>query len=524
MTWTPDLIIGVAANSATAVIGLALAFIILGSAPQHLNNWLFAVVVLVFSAMGIIGVFPHFAQVLEFHPRRAIYASTSLYAINNVLLFIFSARFAGINNRVTNLVAGIGFVLLAYLIPQLWMDKVYVDFEPATNGAQYYYKLGPGGMPGLAMLGVYQLLSTLAIYRYSQEHGRGLWLAPVIMLVGALLFLVPLFDKFPKNALAISISMLVIARIVTQYQIFNPLAHLNKQLAGANTQLTEANAAKSQLLAQLTETNIQLREANELKNRFLANMSHELRTPLNSIIGYSELLLLNTYGNLGDVQTDRLKKVARNAHHLLELINDILDLSKIEAGRLELSLEPLAISTVIEAVLSEVTLKASQKGITIRSDYDGALPDIMAAPMRVRQIVTNLIGNAIKFTDTGSITVTARHDPQQGVVQVAITDTGIGIPADHLGTIFDEFRQVDESYTRQYEGTGLGLAITKLLVELHGGTISVKSEVGQGSTFIFTLPVAAGPVAAAQPVSGTEPERVKLLSGTPINAGGRTTK
>lgn len=481
MAWTIDLVTGVAANSLTALIGFALAFIVLGSSLRRVDNWLFAIFMLIYTVMGVTSVFNHFAQPLEFHPRQSIYLGTTLYAINIVLLFVVSARFAGISARTIAIVSGLGGIMLFFLLFQLWGDKVYVDFEPAASGAQYVYKLGPGGIPGLALLGVFQLLSAVLLYRLSNEQGRWLWTAPVIMLVGMLLFLVPLFDKFPKNALAISISMLIIARIVTEYQIFNPLAKLNRELEAAN-------AAKSELLKELMIVNRELIEANRLKNKFLANMSHELRTPMNAIIGYSELMLAKTYGDLTDSQQNRLQRITRNARNLLALINDILDLSKIEADRLELSMAEVELPTTIQEVLSQITLQAEEKQLALTTDLADSLPPVWGDPLRIRQIVTNLVGNALKFTEEGGITIRASHDTTGGLVQVSVQDTGIGIAAADLPIVFDEFRQVDDSPARQYEGTGLGLAISKRLVEMMGGTIWVESELGQGSTFTFTLP------------------------------------
>ncbi len=514
MTWTPDLIIGVGANFATAITGFALAFIVLGSS-RRFDNWLFALLMLVFSVMGIVSVPPYFAQQIDFNPRHMIYTATSLYAIDVVLLFVVSARYAGLRDRLIWILAGIGITMVIYLLSQLWRDQVYVDFEPAANGAQYHYKLGTAGLPGIALLGVYQLLSASALYRFGQAHARGLWLVPLILLAGMLTFLIPLFDKFPKNALAVMISMLLMARIVTQYQIFNPLALLNRQLAQANKQLTTANLTQDRLLKELRQANRDLIAASAHKSKFLATISHELRTPLNSIIGYSEMLLNNIYGDLSTTQSDRLEKVMRNGRTLLQLINDILDLSRIEAGQLQLALVPLSLREIIETVLSEVALQTEQKQLTITTNCDGTLPPVLADPVRVRQIITNLVGNAIKFTHAGTITITVQHRASEGMLQVAVADTGIGIPEALFDVIFDEFRQADDSYAREYEGTGLGLAITKHLVNMHQGAISVTSEVGEGSTFTFTLPVApqAGTAAQGTAQSAEKAEAKQVAEG-----------
>ncbi|MBN1964415.1 MAG: response regulator [Anaerolineae bacterium] len=496
MSWTPDLIIGLGANSATAAIATALLMLVLWQAPRRLDNWLFALLMLIFATTGVIGVFVHFAQPLGFHPRQALYVSTSLYAVGIVLMFVFSARFAGIKGAVIGPLAGMGFAVIVVLLPQLWGDRVYVDFTPAASGGPYNYRLASGGVPGLFMLGMYLLLASVVIYRQGQPHLRGLWIAPVVLLGAMLLFFVPLFDKFPKNTVAIAISALILAHTVLKTQLFNPLVELNTRLAEANARLADANA--------------QLIEASRLKSQFLANMSHELRTPLNSIIGYSELILDGTYGPLSDRQADRLEKVVRNGRSLLSLINDILDLSKIEAGRLELAPTPLAIGGVIDGVLDETTLMAEEKSLRIVRAYDG-LPPVMADPVRVRQIVLNLVSNALKFTHEGAITVRGEVDPARRQVRIAVSDTGIGIAPGDREMIFDEFRQVDGTATRRYEGTGLGLAITRHLVELHGGTITVDSVPGQGSTFIFTLPLAE-----ARPAPAPDDRPVQAEGGGPL--------
>jgi len=482
MTWTPDLIIGVAANLITALITTALFMQVLFQAPQRVENWLFATLMLLFAGTGVVGVLVHFAQPLDFHPRNAIYFATSLYAIAIVLLFVFSARFSNIQGRAVWIVSGIGVLLILYLLPSLWNDRVYVDFEPSSSGGQYHYKLASSGIPGLMALGIYQLLSSAVLYRYGYRHGRGLWVAPLILVGALVMFLIPWFDKFPKNAVAISAASLIMAYVVLQYQLFNPLVELNQRLGDTNTQLAQANA-------RLIEANVRLAEASKLKSQFLATMSHELRTPLNSIIGYTELVLDGTYGTLTELQADRLEKVVRNGRNLLSLINDILDLSKIEAGRLELAIGPVNVVEMIDGVLSGIEVAAHAKNLTLVHDYTG-LPNVMADPVRVRQILLNLVSNAVKFTHEGSITVRGRANAANGMVQISVIDSGIGIAEDDLLYIFDEFRQVDSSTTRRYEGTGLGLAITKRLVELHGGAIWVESTPGYGSTFNFTLPIA----------------------------------
>ncbi len=247
--------------------------------------------------------------------------------------------------------------------------------------------------------------------------------------------------------------------------------------------------------------------ANKLKSQFLATMSHELRTPLNAILGYTEMILEGTYGGITDKQQDRLQRVLVNAQHLLEMINDVLDLSKIEAGQMRLAPEPVDLAPLINSVTGSVGARAEAKQLWLRTDIPVGLPAAYADNGRLRQIILNLLSNAIKFTREGGVTVRAyplmivgglpTHQPLNNIslpdgnwIAIAVEDTGIGIAPEHFEIIFDVFRQVDGSSVREYEGTGLGLAITRQLVELHGGKLWVESQVGRGSKFTFILPIA----------------------------------
>jgi len=227
--------------------------------------------------------------------------------------------------------------------------------------------------------------------------------------------------------------------------------------------------------------------ASQAKSEFLANMSHELRTPMNGLLGMLELTLDSA---LGKEQRDQLETAQRCAYSLLALLNDILDLSKIEAGKMMLEQVPFNLRAVIEDCLKSHSLKAAQKGILLTLEAGEPSPGVMGDPLRVRQIVTNLLSNAIKFTERGSVevclsTVAGRAGAVEACIEVR--DTGAGIPPDKLGEIFEKFTQADSSITRRYGGTGLGLAITRRLVEMHGGKIRVESQVGKGSRFFVTL-------------------------------------
>jgi signal transduction histidine kinase/HAMP domain-containing protein len=241
------------------------------------------------------------------------------------------------------------------------------------------------------------------------------------------------------------------------------------------------------LVGELRDNNFQLERANRLKSEFLANVSHELRTPMNAIIGYSKLMLDGLDGELNAQQEADLQRVTTAADNLLGLINGLLDLSKIEAGRMEINVEEIDVGPIVEDVVALVRPQSDSKDLDVRANIPVELPTILADRARFRQVLVNLVSNAVKFTDSGAVTVSATSG--EGWVTVSVADTGIGISAEAQAYIFDEFRQADASTTRRYGGTGLGLAISKRLVALHGGRIWVESGASGGSVFSFTMPV-----------------------------------
>jgi signal transduction histidine kinase len=244
----------------------------------------------------------------------------------------------------------------------------------------------------------------------------------------------------------------------------------------------------SRLFHEIEDKSRQLAIANQHKSDFLANMSHELRTPLNAIIGFSEVLLEKMFGELNEKQLDYLSDIHSSGKHLLALINDVLDLSKIEAGRMELELSRFDLPAAIANALTLVRERAQRHGIALSLHVDPRLGEVQADERKCKQILLNLLSNAVKFTpDGGRVAVTARLDTDKAEISVA--DTGIGIAREDHQTVFEEFRQVGRDYTKKAEGTGLGLALARRFVELHGGTIRLDSEPGKGSTFTFTLPV-----------------------------------
>jgi signal transduction histidine kinase len=245
----------------------------------------------------------------------------------------------------------------------------------------------------------------------------------------------------------------------------------------------------AQLFREVEQKGRELAIANEHKAQFFANMSHELRTPLNGMLGFSELLVDGLYGTIPDKALEVLDRIQKDGKHLLGLINDVLDISKIDAGQLSLSLSDYSFHSIVETVISSTGSLAHAKSIEVRSVVPPDLPIGYGDERRLTQVVLNLVGNAIKFTDTGYVEI--RVDSVGDHFKIAIEDTGPGIPLADQTRIFDEFQQVDNSITREKGGSGLGLSISRRLVRAHGGNIDVHSTPGVGSTFTVVLPVRA---------------------------------
>jgi len=330
---------------------------------------------------------------------------------------------------------------------------------------------------------------------------------PTLMLLSPYVVnLVAELRALPVDIVLMMISVAVIGWVMLRSQVFNPLRELNDELHITNRDLQQVinDLAREKETAEALNT--ELRAANQYKSEFLANMSHELRTPLNSIIGYSELLQKGLYGQLTDKQQDRLGKIYTNGKQLLTLISDILDLNKIDSGKLKLDTEFFELEPLLQMTVDEYRAQANEKGLTMIVHHQPELPQLFGDPQRIRQILANILNNAVKFTATGSIDIQSlRVQVTRGIsadfslpmigwlrdglwVIISIRDTGIGIAPEDQARIFEEFSQVDGSHTREYGGTGLGLAIAKKLVLMHDGQIWVKSRLGEGSTFFVALP------------------------------------
>jgi signal transduction histidine kinase len=275
------------------------------------------------------------------------------------------------------------------------------------------------------------------------------------------------------------------------------LADLNRNLVRSNQRLREANQ--------------EIREADRLKSEFVATISHELRTPLNTIIGFAKFMLNGGAGPLTEMQRIDLSAIFSSGQHLLDLVNDILDLSKIEAGKINLKKELLDFHEIAVGIMSIAIALVEDKPIELYEDIAPILPPINADRQRVRQIILNLVSNAVKFTEKGHVVLKAKPITENGkrYILCAVEDTGIGIREEDISTVFEAFRQVDSSSSRRAQGTGLGLPISRRLAEMHGGRMWVESEEGVGSTFYFTLPLVGGNTPPPDEMSEVEGNRTQ---------------
>jgi signal transduction histidine kinase len=470
MTFSLTTIIVVTSNALTAIIAAALLLVVVWAAPNRRMNQLFGVAMGSLAAYSVANAFGRFIDDMGWDPAHATYAAVSLYGLFIISIFWFASEFSQSRTLIARFMRGIGMVMVVTYTLALWSGLLLTDIQPsASNDGSYQ---GEWTLLGLIVVGtqvIYLAFTALVLYRMKDERGRALWKAPAIVILAIIVSTIiwPLF-QIPLQAIILALAALALGLPVLRFELFNPLARLHEGLAA---------------------TNRELHEMSRLKTQFLRNMSHELRTPLNSIIGYTQLILNGTYGDLNETQEDRLRKVIRNGNNLLSLINDVLDLNRIETGHVELERRVVATMTVLDHVLDNLELMAANKNLTITRAFDG-VPAIQADETRLRQIITNIAVNALKFTDKGGITVRASK-VDDDYIQIEIADTGIGIPRDMWDAVFEEFRQLDESTTKQHEGTGLGMAICKRLVELHGGSIWLDSKVGEGTTFFVKLPIRA---------------------------------
>jgi signal transduction histidine kinase len=304
----------------------------------------------------------------------------------------------------------------------------------------------------------------------------------------------PVFDFQGNMTAALGVSVDISERKQAEEKLAKYREHLEDLVKERTAELEKSQQTLIKLVENLKNTteklevtNVRLKELDHIKSVFLASMSHELRTPLNSIIGFTGIMLMGLPGDLNDEQKKQLTIVKNSADHLLSLINDVLDISKIEAGRIEFSLKEFKLQDTVREVIETISSSAAEKGLELVMDVPEDIT-LLSDRRRVKQILINIAGNAVKFTDKGSIRIEAKTKGSQEL-EIKIADTGIGIKEEDMGRLFQPFQQIDTALTKKFDGTGLGLHISQKLAAIMGGHISVKSEYGKGSEFSIVLPL-----------------------------------
>jgi signal transduction histidine kinase len=502
----------------TVAVSLGLTFIVLLQSQRRLVNWLFSLFMLTLALWSGGSFLLHFAGAgLEGESLWRGMALLGLVTMPQALYLLAltlsdvppgAFRTGSVAIGLVGMVwACIGVFTGGYVAQIDIRPSLALFYIPNTESPLYLGTLIYGfvlvalsfGVIGWSMLRARRVTGRISTEKVLLVLGGSM------AVLGGALKAFPTVDFLPLDSLLMIGAGLVFARLILKEQLFDPLRAAHDQLATANAQLREQ-------ARQLQHANRLLKEADQLKNEFLANMSHELRTPLNSIIGFAKVLLNEMDGPLTDDQRTDLAAIYSAGQHLLSLVNDILDLSKIGAGKMVLKREWTGFQDLTLGVMPTILPLVDGRSIELREEIAANLPPIYVDRLRIRQVILNLLSNAAKFTDRGSITLRAELRTRNEdyiscptpYLLCAVEDTGIGIAKQDIPLIFEEFRQLDSSTTRRAEGTGLGLSISKKLIELHGGCMWLESRVGRGSTFCFAIPLE--PVPAQQELPPFEKE------------------
>ncbi len=516
--------------SLSAAIGLAFG-VVFQPHRESANSWfgLFLASLALWSGAALVLALPMLRVGLDL--KTGFYLYVAGLGLIPVTFYFAAIAFCGIRSLFTRLIGLLTPVILVIMLVLLWTDRLFIlDIPPATSAITFSTLVDsvhtqPTGTVAILLSIAYLLITLILIWRKRGERNRMLRIPALLLCIGSMGNLAEPFNRIPLDAVLTTLAAGLIGYVLIRVQLFDPLATMNRQLTDANQELRLLIKDLAAEKERADTLNAELRTVSQYKSEFLATMSHELRTPLNSIVGYSELLLQGLYGEINERQADRLEKILRNGQALLALINNILDLSKIEAGRMELALQHLALTDIVKDVSADFATAAEAKGLQLKIRVEPDLPFIYGDSLRVQQILSNLLSNAVKFTLQGSIRLEVFSAqvkngycrtptlPAQGWLKdgdwviIQVTDTGIGIAPEDHARIFDEFRQLDGTATREFGGTGLGLAITRKLVALHGGTIWLTSAPDQGSTFFVALPASRRAIIKAEPQSGAPPAR-----------------
>jgi signal transduction histidine kinase len=482
--------------------GIGLIFVALIPPKRSTSNYYFAAFALILSALAFAITLRNLpGDIPRIAPTLSLHLSVLLLVFFMASFFLFLVHFLGQwqDKRVRYLV--ILLLLLAVLCIIATLSQQVFSYI-SEDGKDFSLTIWAYIMSGAAIS--YGGLALWLVLKSSDTHAHWLRMPTIFIAAGYAVNVVA--PNFPLDTLLFTLAALWSAYAVIRQQIFMPMTTLNQELSEANQDLQATVVQLAREKTRVEQLNNELADANRYKGEFLANMSHELRTPLNSIIGYSELLNSPIYGEMNKQQKDRLERIYRNGQHLSNLIDSILDLSKIESEKFQIEARPFVIHDVVEAALAKVKAFADEKSLQIQTKIPSNLPQLKGEAIRIEQVLFNLLDNAVKFTKEGRIelemlTTNVKNGlsdtfelPAQGWLRdgswliIRVSDTGIGIASEDLSRIFLNFAQLDGSRTREYGGIGLGLTIAKRLVELHFGIIWVQSKPDVGSSFFVALP------------------------------------
>ena len=485
--------------SLSGAVGLIFVLLI-QPGRSRLDAWfsVFLAGVAIWAYFALARVFPDLSSLSETHNFYALFIGLMLAP---VALFGFTVTLCkprdGLAPALT--VWGVIFWMAASVL--VWANAIVRYTETGADRVAFAFK--PLGIVVALHLAFYLLLSFFYLHISANPAVKPLRLPVVLMMIGYASNLYEPLRVPPLGIGLLAAGALSIGYTMLRWQLFNPLREVREELRVANSDLRQATTDADFERKRADRLAEEVQEINRYKTEFLTDMGHRLRTPLNSIVGYSELLLDGTYGEVPQRQRDRIEKVHRNGLGLLGLINDVLDLSKLEGGRLSLTLSPVRPAPLIETLVDVIRPKADSKGLVLEITINAPLRLIRADEVRVRQIGLNLLDNAVRFTERGRVRISACNLtvkngrsaefalPVTGWLAdrewllIAVEDTGVGIAPEDQALIFETFYQGTNA---QGEGAGLGLALARRLVELHAGRIWVHSVPGTGSTFYMALP------------------------------------
>ena len=532
-------LLGLISTLISTVIGLATMLLVWWQAPFQRKSQVMMLYLASVTLWGLAGFLLHLAVMLDRDPTRLLHLLGFAIGLNSLCMFVLAAHFARLDGAklvrlaiffgVTCLIAG-GLLLLA--------GRLLVLREVTPDG-RFLFGYTPIGLPLIGLLLLYSIAALLVVWRHRHGLARPLLAGVLLQVIAIVAGLIPELGAYAIDTLGSAAASLIFARLILQEQLFGRLARLNAEFAASNSRLAASNAQLTALSQELRATADDLRQARDVaeagsraKSTFLATMSHELRTPLTAILGYSELLQFDL-DQLGQpALVDDLARIRRAGTHLLTLINNVLDLSKIEAGKIELNMAEVNLQTLLHDLATIVTPLARSQGNRLSIERATSLVCVDADKIRLRQVLLNILGNACKFTENGTISLVVADADGSGVDRPArlaadrtymlfeVRDTGIGIGAHEQDRLFEAFTQVGIPPKHKHDGTGLGLAIARQLCRLMGGEITLSSAAGQGTRVTVWLPASCGselarheadrgriaaPLQVAEPADGNVP-------------------